>query len=346
MNNTSIPAEVSMAFLRFVLLLLFAIPAFANNTGDDAVMEAAQIGAQVEKHFYTRQFKAIQTLDEELRTSKDKQRLSDGRWSITFLFSQLGVSSYNSKNYDEWLLKEAIANEWISQAPDEVTPYLARAVIELGHAWAIRGNGYASQISVERMAAFKHQVSRARKTLEHTVFEKQKHPLWFYNMLEIAKLQSWDPNSFKTLFDGAAQTYPGYEFLYFQATEYYQPIWLGSKADLKRFVDESVERTRGTEGMVMYTRLYWYMLHRLRDQTFDPGNAQWAPMKQGFERLMQDYPKSKWNLNAFGYYACMAKDWDTFSKLQPSIGEAPAMAIWSQPSRYYTCVEQAKGSAK
>lgn len=335
-----------MSFFRFVLLSLFAIPALANATGDDAVKEAEQIGAQVEKHFYARQFKAIQTLDEQLRTSRQRQRLSDGRWSITFLLSQLGVSSYNSKNYDEWLLKEKIANEWIAQAPGELTPYLARAVIELGHAWAIRGNGYASQISAERMAAFKRQVARARSTLEHPVFEKQRHPLWFYNMLEIAKLQSWDPNSFKTLFDAGVQLYPGYEFLYFQATEYYQPFWLGSKDDLKRFVDESVERTRATEGMVMYTRLYWYMLHRLRDKTFDPGHAQWAPMKQGFERLMQDYPQSKWNLNAFGYYACMARDWATFSKLQTMIDEAPAMAIWNQPSRYYTCAEQAKAAAR
>jgi hypothetical protein len=335
-----------MVFLRFAFLLLFAMPALADNTGDDAVVEASKISARVEKHFYARQFKAIQALDEELRTSQSKQRLSDGRWSITFLYSQLGVSSYNSKNYDEWLLKLKIANEWIAQTPDQGNPYLARATIELGYAWAIRGSGYSSQISADRMAAFKQQVSRARQTLENPVFEKQKHPLWFYNMLEIAKLQAWDPKSYKTLFDAAVQAYPGYEFLYFQATEYYQPIWLGSKDELKRFVDESVERTREAEGMVMYTRLYWYMLHRLRDKTFDPGNAQWVPMKQGFERMMRDYPSSKWNLNAFGYYACMAKDWGTFKKLQASIGDAPAMAIWNQPSRYYTCIEQATTAAR
>lgn len=335
-----------MAFLRIIFLLFFAAPAFANNSPGDAVVEAQQIGDRVEKHFYARQFKAIQDLDEELRTSPEKQRLSDGRWSITFLYGQLGISSYNSKNYDEWVLKQKIANEWISQAPDQITPHIARAVIELGLAWAIRGSGYASQISEERMAAFKQQVARARQTLENPVFEKQKHPLWFLNMLEIAKLQSWDQKSYKAMFNTAVEAYPGYEFLYFEATEYYQPFWHGSNSELKRFVDESVERSRATEGMVMYTRLYWYMLHRLRDKTFDPGNAEWEPMKQGFEQLMRKHPNSKWNLNAFGYYACMAKDWGTLRKLLPSIGDAPAMAIWSQTSRYYTCIEQANAFAR
>ena len=96
----------------------------------------------------------------------------------------------------------------------------------------------------------------------------------------------------------------------------------------------------------MYTRLYWFMLDQLGDRTFDTGNAQWEPMKQGFERLMRDYPKSKWNLSAYGYYACMAKDWETVRKLQPLIGDEPAVGIWSQPSRYYTCIEKAKDSKR
>ena len=335
-----------MPFFRFIIMLLLAIPAFAEESVGDAVVEANQISERVAKHFYAREFKAISALDEELRTSKGKQRLSDGRWSVTFLYEQLRYSSYNSKNYDEWLIKEKIANEWIAQLPMQPNAYIARAVIELGHAWAIRGGGFASQIPDVRMKAFKQMVSRARKTLENPVFEKQKHPLWYLNMLEIAKLQSWDPQSYRVLFNAAVEAYPGYEFLYFTATHYYEPYWHGSQEELKRFVDESVERTRSTEGMVMYTRLYWYMLGHLGDKTFEPGNAQWAPMKKGFERLMSDYPASKWNLNAFGYYACMARDWDTFKKLAPEIGTEPAMAIWKRPSRFYTCVELAKEPAR
>lgn len=322
------------------------MPVLAEMPIGDAVVEAQEIGERVEKLFFARQFKSIQVLDKELQTSREKQRLSDGRWSITFLYSELSACSCNSQNFDEWKLKEKIANEWIAQSPDQMSPRLARAAIQLGYAWAMRGGGYASQVPDENMAAFKRQVARARQTLEDPLFEKQKHPLWFFYMLDIAKLQSWDKKSFNGLFNAAVETYPGYEFLYFQATLYHQPFWHGSKEELKHFVDESVERTRAKEGMVMYTRLYWYMLDQLGDRTFDAGNAQWEPMKQGFERLMHDYPKSKWNLNAFGYYACMARDWETIKTLQPSIGDTPAVGIWQRPSRYYTCIEKAKESKR
>lgn len=331
-----------MTLVRFVVLLLLAMPAYAGSSADDAVVEASHISQQVEKFFFARQFEAIRDLDKELRENQQKQRLSDGRWSITFLFDHLERSSENSKNYDEWTVKQKIADEWVAKYPDQVQPRIARAAIELGFAWAIRGPGFARDVSPERMDLFKLKVAYARKQLEHQAFEKQKHPLWFYYMLEIAKLQSWDSRSYQTLFNAGVMAYPGYEFLYFQATEYYQPIWHGSREQIRQFVDEAVERTRATDGMVMYTRLYWYMLARLRDQTFDPGNAEWPPMKQGFERLMQDYPKSRWNLNAFAYYACMARDWDTLKALLPKIGDEPAMAIWSLPSRYYTCIEKSK----
>ena len=335
-----------MALVRLIFLLLLALPAYADSSTGDAVVEAGDIARRVEKLFFARQFDAILELDKELRENPQKRRLSDGRWSITFLLDQLTLSSKNTKNYDEWLIKQKIADEWIAKYPDEAVPRIARAAIELGFAWAVRGPSFARDVAPERMEYFKQRVAYARTQLEQPAFEKHKHPLWFFYMLDIAKLQAWDPASYKALLSAGTKEYPGYEFLYFQATEYYQPIWHGSREQIRQFVDESVERTRATEGMVMYTRLYWYMLARLGDKTFDPGNAEWSPMKQGFERLMQDYPKSGWNLNAFAYYACMAGDWGTLKALLPKIGDDPAMAIWSQPSRYYTCIEKSKSPAR
>ncbi len=331
-----------MTLLRFILILLLAMPAYAKVSTGDAVDEATEIGHQAQKLFFARRFEAIEYLDKELREDPKRQRLSDGRWSITFLFDQLELSSGNSSSFDEWTVRQKIADEWIAKYPDQALPRIARATIEIGYAWSIRGPGFAREVPPERMQLFKARIAYARRQLEHPVFKTEKHPLWFFYMLEIAKLQSWDSRSYQALFEAGVTAYPGYEFLYFKATEYYQPIWHGSHAQIRRFVEESVERTRAKEGMVMYTRLYWYMLHRLHDRTFDPGNAQWEPMKQGFERLMQDYPKSGWNLNAFAYYACMARDWDTLKSLVPKIGDEPAMAIWKQPSRYYTCIEKTK----
>ncbi|MFP8777091.1 hypothetical protein [Hydrogenophaga sp. RWCD_12] len=334
-----------MALLRWVFSLLLATPAFAASSLGDAVEEARQISETVDKLFYTRQFQAINDLDKELRTVKERQRLSDGRWSVTFLYDQLDSASFNNKNYEEWGVKSQLVVNWDMQTPFNSAPKIASSYIKLGYAWAIRGGGYASQIDPERLRFFNRMVGEARSLLESPTFEKEKHPLWFLQMLTIANLQSWDPQSFGALFNAAVTAYPGYEFLYFKAADYYLPQWHGSKAQIRKFVDDAVTRTKATEGMTMYTRIYWYMLSELGDKTFDAGNAEWLPMKQGFERLMQDYPNSQWNLNAFAYYACMAKDWNTFRKLQPGIGDAPAMALWKQPSRFYTCIELAKNPA-
>src|SRR5690606_32890026 len=115
--------EGFMPFFRFIIMLLLAIPAFAEESVGDAVVEANQISEKVAKHFYAREFKAISALDEELRTSKEKQRLSDGRWSVTFLYEQLRYSSYNNKSHDEWMIKDKIAYEWLAKMPDHPAPH-------------------------------------------------------------------------------------------------------------------------------------------------------------------------------------------------------------------------------
>ena len=115
-----------------------------------------------------------------------------------------------------------------------------------------------------------------------------------------------------------------------------QPRWHGSKIALKKFVDNAVEKSKEKEGLTLYARIYWSQLWALKMNTFASGYAEWPKMRQGFNDIMQDYPNSKWNLNAYAYYACMANDWKTTDRLLAKL-EQPILDIWESLGYFKFC---------
>lgn len=320
-----------------VLLLLMSFPLCA----EDAVTLSQQISSSSEQHFYLKEFLALNELDNEF--NDPNSRLPDGRWKLTFLYQKFAHVSARGAEA-EWQHKFDLVNEWLSLTPGHAAPYLAKAEILLGYAWDARGRGWANKVSKKQWQLFAERVDAARDILTRPVAANSHHPYWYLLMEIIGNLQNWPEDEFTKLYQQATDKYPTYYYLHFRAADYYQPRWHGSKIKLKNFVENAVNKSKLTEGMTLYARIYWSQLWALKDNTFSPGYAEWPLMKQGFERIMQDYPDSLWNLNGFAFYACMAEDWHTARELLNRIGDNPHLSIWNSKAKYFACRANVKNN--
>ncbi len=324
-----------MTLIKLLFLLFITNSVLAN----DSIKIAKKISDNTEHLFYSQDFESINKIDDQFRNSQS--RLPDGRWNLTFIYSNFGNVSARGAEV-EWKYKIKLVDQWISKTPDHAAPYLAKAKILISYAWDARGSGWANGVTTSQWRLFFSRMAEARKVLEDSSAITANHPYWFLKMEVIAKAQNWSENDFNQLYDLATDLYPTYYFIHFRAADYFLPRWHGSDQKLKEFVNNAVSKSRHKEGLTLYTRIYWSQLWALKDNTFANGYAEWSLMKQGFEDIMQDYPTSIWNLNAYAYYACMAKDWETTNKLIEEIGGKPHLSIWNSKSRFYSCQLLAK----
>lgn len=113
--------------------------------------------------------------------------------------------------------------------------------------------------------------------------------------------------------------------------------WGSDYRRIEAFANTVFLRTKDVEGASVYARLYELgspILHH--KQAFDLGAVNWDRMKAGYERIRTDYPQP-WNVNQFAYFACIAGDLDTLSKLVPEVEKAIVREVWGSPVLYEHC---------
>jgi hypothetical protein len=65
------------------------------------------------------------------------------------------------------------------------------------------------------------------------------------------------------------------------------------------------------EAGALYARVYWYMDEvEYRGRLFKQSRADWPTMRKSFDVMVKRYPDAL-NLNAYAYFACLAKDYKT-----------------------------------
>jgi hypothetical protein len=275
--------------------------------------------------------------------NNSKERLPDGRWKLTFVFSNL-TSGIGKHDEAAWKARLELIDKWISKSPNDSTPYIAKADALTRYAWDARGGGYADTVEESDWVVFKKRIADARTVLESAPQISKNSPLWYDAMQTVALAQAWTMEQYGQLFQEAVKREPTYYFLYFNAATYFLPRWHGDAKEIARFVEYAVESSKAKEGQTLYARIYWSLLWALGDNTFSPGNAQWPRMRQGFRDIVKSYPDN-WNINAFAYYACMANDLETVAQIAPKITTMET-GLWQSPSRYTSCLDMARKFSK
>ena len=331
----------SVVKLIWMTILFFSVFTKVVFAADGTIEQIKKIEGDALGFLLKEDFSALNAMAAEYNNSKS--RLPDGRWKLTFVFSNLegGIGKHDDA---AWKARLGLIEKWISKTPSDSTPYLAKADALVGYAWDARGGGYANTVKETDWQTFKKRISDARSVLENAPPSAKNSVQWYDTMQSIALAQAWPMDEYGKLFQEAVSKEPTYYFFYFNAATYFLPRWHGDAQQLAQFVEYAVESSKSREGQTLYARIYWSQLGLLGNDTFAPGYAQWSRMRQGFKDIVKSYPDN-WNINAFVYYACMAGDYETVGQVAPKITNIE-IDLWSNPAKYTGCLDRAKNSRK
>ncbi len=280
--------------------------------------------------------------DELMETLSQPDRLTDDGMPRVLGVSQgLWEFLYQWKNWQADLDKIA---EWRKEFPDSYGADFAEATLWRAWGWHVRGESYASTVTPEGWKLFGEKLAHADYVLERSKPRASKSPLWYQLRLAVARDTNWDRKRYQALFNEATQRFPWYVPLYLSAANYLSPKWGGTYEEVDNLARRTTATSLGSDYS-LYTRIYWDLTEQ-EGPDFDPfrdSHADWSLMKAGFEGLMKRYPKSKWNLNAYAYFACRANDGATYGELRARIGQDVIPSAWASNYSTDVCDERLLG---
>jgi hypothetical protein len=234
--------------------------------------------------------------------------------------------------------------QWHKEEPDSYGADLVEVAAWMTWAWHARGDGFASTVTPEGWKLFGERLAHAEQVLHRCKARAMKSPLWYQLSLVIARDSGWDRTRYQALLDEATRRFPWYINFYISTSIYLSPKWGGSYEALDEFARQTVGTQLGSDHS-LYTRVYWTLTENaMRDfQPFQDSKAAWPLMRAGFEGLMNRYPKSKWNLNAYAYFACRADDGSTYGALRARIGRDVIPDAWASNYSTEVCDERLLG---
>ncbi|MBD8696658.1 DUF4034 domain-containing protein [Stenotrophomonas sp. CFBP 13718] len=321
--------NVLLCLLLLAACALFIAPCQANESA-----ERTAIKETVYSLMDARDFDALEALAERYR--QPDERTSSGTWKLEHFYN--GVNAYlGYKRTAAWAPRIAFVDAWIKHSPDAPTPHIAKGILLLNRAFQYRGGGFARTVKEENWAPFRENVDLARAHLMKHKTQAARDPHWYHRMLEVARLQDWSYGQFDALFDEGTARHPRYYGLYFSATEALLPKWGGSAGRIEDFAQQTVRRTRATEGTSLYARIYWVAINTQFDMDF-PGNSRvdWPTMSRSMDDVLQQYP-AEWNIQNFAYFSCLAGDREKTAALVRRMREPADMDAWPSQEAYQEC---------
>jgi hypothetical protein len=275
-------------------------------------------------------FDEIEAMADAFR--RNDARTPSGRWKMGLLHDALGYGLLTC----QWLC-DGKMEAWIARYPDSPLPLLAQADVLLEKAWEHRGRRYADKVKAEAWQPFYEGVAQARDHLEGNKTVGSQDPNWYTLMASVATAEGWPKKRFNALIDEGLDRFPSYYSIYFSAVGFYAPRWHGSDKEIEAFARKAVERTRATEGVGMYARIYWYASQvHYEDALFSDSDVVWDDMKAGIDDVLKTYP-DQWNINNFARFACLARDGSKALQLIERIEGEPDPAVWLPGDYFQRC---------
>jgi hypothetical protein len=283
------------------------------------------------------QFSELDTAITQAR--RDHAVVSDGQSLAAAIYGGVrGCSSYGCRErFSEraWQQRGDLLRKWKSSNPGSIAAEISAAGYHVEYAWDIRGADWAANVSADAWSRFEEQMNLAERELREVSSNARNDPEWSVAMLEVGIAKHWPLMQYEALFSDAIRMHRDEMMVYLAGCPYYAPRWYGSAEQLRQCVERAVSTTQARLGDTMYARINW-ALHT--DDMFHSGQASWPQVRAGFERIVADYP-DPWNINKYGYFACLAEDAPTVVELAKRIGSEPILLAWyGSEDLYRRCV--------
>lgn len=293
---------------------------FSNYDGDAGRQKVIDLIAStfLEEAFKTENPRFIK-LDEIINKLKSQDcKLADGRPALNFIKFGFESAFDSINNWDLTLTKiKALRKNY----PNAAYPILAEAQYWVQYAWAARGNGFASSVTPDGWRLFHERLTKAKELLIKNKEIGSTLPIWYELILSTESGLDRPQEEQNKYFVEGFERYKTFLPLYIVKRNILEPKWGGSWKSVDDFINWSASNTKETEGLSMYSRLYFGVFdNRLEGSNFfNDTLVDWTKFRQGFDDLIRLNPKSQFHLNVFASMACEANDKLTFLKIRKRI---------------------------
>ncbi|MBI2768189.1 MAG: hypothetical protein HYX47_01090 [Burkholderiales bacterium] len=222
-----------------------------------------------------------------------------------------------------WTAMEKKADTWAKQTPASLLARLVHAKVILLRA-TMADNAGASWAAVD------NELDRASRILDAQP-TASRDSNWYVKKLEIAKRRESPSGTVVELMNGALSVDPVALAPYEAAIRALDTQrGRGDPQLVEWLATTAAEKTRATEGMARYARIYEQAavsFYQLRMNPFGPGRADWLKLDQGFRDLEKHSPID-YRINVHAGFACLARDKKTTSELLARIGTKVDRTAW------------------
>ncbi|HEX8610426.1 MAG TPA: hypothetical protein VF800_03995 [Telluria sp.] len=322
-------AFLASACLSAALCSHAAFPAGHEGLAKDAETRAHEaIAQETTRYLVAGDFQRLETLYRTL--NHPAQRTPSGLWKLASFYNQLRRFGTQTTDMDYWEAVEDQARQWQAGYPKSVPARLFGVYLQLGRLHVARGSGLFSKLPEHQRDAVSYGADVAMRMLEKTrvLAARANDPEWHRAVLSVAPyVDGMSAAGYRKKVQQALAQHPNYHAAYFTAALYSHPRWGGTPDGVARLAHDA-SHAAGKEPPSMYARIYWFMdQSEYHGHLFDAGRADWPTMRASFERLVTLYPAA-WNLNAFAYFACMAKDYEAMDAIVARIGTELIPDVW------------------
>jgi hypothetical protein len=314
----------SKLILAICSLILATTPARAGE-----LEERDRITNFAAELFRTGQYDALDR--QATQYAEDEARTSSGLWKQSVFFSGLNQVIADTNLREKSLVEvEQKFLDWARLNPNSTTAHAGYASALITHAWFYRGEGRASSVREQDWAPFHAYIEQARGYLMEHAEDAKTDPMWYLEMIIIARAQGWSDDDLMTLVSDGLATYPYFYPIYFETIRNLLPKWGGSFEEIEAFALAAVAYTEEKEGRGMYARIYWYVSQLLRGRNlFTRTLADWPQMSAAIDDVLARFP-DQWNINNFARFACLANDQQKNRQLIALIQEPPMTEVWNR----------------
>jgi hypothetical protein len=275
------------------------------KTSDAEAQSRGATTFETKRYLDAGDYRKLEELYQKLRDGQ--QRTPSGIWKLAVFYNALKDRAGSNDAHRQ-------VDAWLQTHPASVGARIFQAYVYQSRPAQCGCDRPYAQLSPAQRDQLAAGSARALKVLADAkaMALKSKDPEWYRAMLATLPYSpGFTREAQASIMREGMAKYPGYHEIYFTAALHSLPPWSTSADDVDKVAQAAASDSADAEAGALYARVYWYMDEvEYRGRLFKQSRADWPTMRKSFDVMVKRYPDAL-NLNAYAYFACLAKDYKT-----------------------------------